>query len=106
LFYFSRTWTTPNCYSIFSFSFCDYNFIFTGICNTPLERCFEDLSNGILQAELSRGQVLIAMMLKASEQLRSCLRGQLLIAMMLKASEQLRSWLLSEVEREADDHSH
>jgi hypothetical protein len=46
------------------------------------------------------------MMLKASEQLRSCLRGQILIAMMLKASEQLRSWLLSDVEREADDHSH
>jgi hypothetical protein len=38
--------TTTN----FSFSFCDYNFKYFGTCNTPLERCFQDLSNGILQA--------------------------------------------------------
>jgi hypothetical protein len=31
------------------FSFCDYNFQYLGTCNTPLERCFQDLSNGILQ---------------------------------------------------------
>ena len=30
--------------------FGDYNVKFLGTCNTPLERCFQDLSNGILQA--------------------------------------------------------
>jgi hypothetical protein len=34
----------------FIFLFFDYNFKYFGTCNTPLERCFQDLSNGILQA--------------------------------------------------------
>jgi hypothetical protein len=34
----------------FSFFFCDYNFNYIGACNTPLERVFQDISNGILQA--------------------------------------------------------
>ena len=38
--------TTTN----FSFLFCDYNVICFGTCNTLLERCFQDLFNGILQA--------------------------------------------------------
>jgi hypothetical protein len=32
------------------FFFCDYNVKISGTCNTPLERCFQDLSDGILQA--------------------------------------------------------
>jgi hypothetical protein len=39
-----------NDYTFFLYSFCDYNFKILGTCNTPLERCFEDLSNGRLQA--------------------------------------------------------
>jgi hypothetical protein len=33
-----------------SFLFCDCSVQNIGTCNTPLERCFQDLSNGILQA--------------------------------------------------------
>jgi hypothetical protein len=34
----------------FSFWFYDCNFELLGACNTPLERYFQDLSNGILKA--------------------------------------------------------
>jgi hypothetical protein len=35
---------------IFVFWFYDCNFEIMGACNTPLERYFQDLSNGILKA--------------------------------------------------------
>jgi hypothetical protein len=38
--------TTTN----FSFSFCNYGVRFFGMCNTPLRKYFQDLSNGLLQA--------------------------------------------------------
>jgi hypothetical protein len=38
--------------TIFSFLFCDYNVNLFGTCNIPLERCFQYLSNGILQAPI------------------------------------------------------
>jgi hypothetical protein len=40
----------PKKTTYFVFLFCNYSFKFLGTHNTPLERCFEDLSNGILQA--------------------------------------------------------
>ena len=43
----------PKRYKFFVFLFCDCIVKILGACNTPLERCFQDLSNGILQAPKS-----------------------------------------------------
>ena len=49
----------PKRLQIVLFRFSTTMFYLFGTCNTPLERCFQDLSNGILQAPKSKRHQLV-----------------------------------------------
>jgi hypothetical protein len=51
--------TIPKRLQIFLICFATIILEFFGTCNTPLERCFQDLSNGILQAPKSKKNQLV-----------------------------------------------